>query len=151
MDAYVWEGLLLPGAAATSSSLSLVSGGLSAGSGLPRRCSIMETSLVLSSAAWSSSLSTRLACSRSWRLATSESWTCDDLDCILCPSSVDLVIIVQVMQELPEVMTRHLAATPLTLALLVQGVHPHVLSRVLSNIIIYFNKPGIFCFAKSLD
>ena len=41
--------------------------------------------------------------------------------------SSDLVIILKVMQELPEVVTLRLAPAPLTLALMVQGVQPHVL------------------------
>ena len=41
--------------------------------------------------------------------------------------SSDLVIILKVMEELPEVVTHGLTAAPLALALLVQGVQPHVL------------------------
>ena len=37
------------------------------------------------------------------------------------------MIILKVMEELPEVVTHGLAAAPLALALLVQGVQPHVL------------------------
>ena len=37
------------------------------------------------------------------------------------------MIILKVMEELPEVVTHGLTAAPLALALLVQGVKPHVL------------------------
>ena len=41
--------------------------------------------------------------------------------------SPDLVIVLKVMEELPEVVTHGLTAAPLALALLVQGMEPHML------------------------
>ena len=45
----------------------------------------------------------------------------------VCKNWYDLVIILKMMEEVPQVVTDRLAPTPLTLALLVQGVQPHVL------------------------
>ena len=66
------------------------------------------------------------------------------------------MIILKVMEELPEVVTHGLTAAPLALALLVQGVQPHVLQekafilggKSVGNIpgIFYCAKPrGLFC------
>ena len=64
--------------------------------------------------------------------------------------SPHLVIILQVMEELPEVVTHGLTAAPLTLALQVQGVQPHVLQGKMSGSPFKYvgNKPGIFYCAR---
>ena len=138
MEAYVCDGLRWPpgvdnvsNGSGVTSPMSRDSRGLRPGSGLPWRCSNMETSLVFSSASWSSSLSTSPDCSLNWRLTNSESWDFRTKVYFIgtLKESSDLVIILKVMEELPEVVTHCLAPTPLTLALMVQRMKPHVLQR----------------------